>query len=253
MNRSTVLGCEIDRLTMDATLDRCEEIISRGMPEQHVVVNAAKLTMMRKDPKLRAIVRNCALVNADGQAVVWASRLLGDPLPERVAGIDLMLRLLERAEAHGYRIFVLGAREHVLRRAVAQLRDCYPRLVIAGARNGYFDESESAEICDQIRSSRADILFVAMSSPKKEYWIAENRALLGTPFSMGVGGAIDVIAGVTARAPLWVQKVGLEWLFRLLQEPPRLARRYVVTNAQFVWLLAAEVMRRRVFGRPATC
>jgi N-acetylglucosaminyldiphosphoundecaprenol N-acetyl-beta-D-mannosaminyltransferase len=249
-DRVKLLGAEIDRLTMAATLARCEEIIAAGAPEQHVVVNASKLGLMRRDPRLREIVRGCALVNADGQSVVWASRLLGDPLPERVAGIDLMLRLIGLAEERGYRVFVLGAREHVLREALARLQERHPRLQVAGVRNGYFAPAETTEVCTEIRESKADILFVAMTSPGKEYWLAEHRHELGVPLSMGVGGAIDVVAGYTARAPFWAQKAGLEWLFRLLQEPRRLLRRYAVTNTEFVALVAVELVRRRILRRP---
>ena len=140
-------------------------------------------------------------MSADGQSVVWASRLLGDPLPERVAGIDLMAGLLERAERRGYSVYFLGARAEVLERAVERLREKYPRLHVAGARDGYFADDEASEVCDEIRASRADLLFVAMSSPRKEYFLGEYGPNLGAPFVMGVGGSIDVIAGVTRRAP----------------------------------------------------
>jgi len=243
---AVVLGCRIDRLTMEETVARCEEIIAAREPRQHVVVNAAKLTMLQRDTRLREIVADAAIVNADGQSVVWASRLLGDPLPERVAGIDLMHRLLERAEERRYRVFVLGARAEVLDEALVRLRERHPRLVVAGARDGYFTEAESESVCEEIRASKADVLFVAMSSPKKELWVADNLERTGVPLAMGVGGAIDVVAGVASRAPLWAQRAGLEWLFRLAQEPRRLARRYAVTNARFVALVARELVRRRL-------
>ena len=239
-----MLGCEIDRLGMDATVKRCEELIEANGVAQHVVVNAAKLVALRSDERLREIVEECALVNADGQSIVWASRLLRDPLPERVAGIDLMYRLLERAEEKGYRVFVLGAKQEVLERAVAELRRRYPRLEVAGYRHGYFSDSESAAVCAEIRATRPHILFVAMSSPRKEYWLAEHAGELGVPFVMGVGGAIDVVAGLTRRAPGWMQRAGLEWLFRLLQEPGRLWRRYFVSNLQFARLLGKELAQR---------
>lgn len=240
-----VLGCDIDRLDMEATLRRCEELIEAGGPVQHVVVNVAKVVALRDDPRLREIVESCALVNVDGQPLVWASRLLGDPLPERVAGIDLMLRLLERAEERGYRIFILGARQEVLETAVARIRARHPRLEIAGYHHGYFTEEETERVCELIRAAEPHILFVAMSSPRKEYWLAEHAAGLGVPFSMGVGGSIDVVAGTTRRAPLWMQRAGLEWFFRFAQEPLRLGPRYLRTNTRFALLLARELLARR--------
>ena len=243
--RADVLGCSIDRLDMDETLKAVESIIANGEFTQHMAINAAKLVTMHDDPKLTQIVDECGLVNADGQAVVWASRMLGDPLPERVAGIDLMQELLGLAERRAYRVFFLGARREVLETAIKRMREMHPDLIVAGARDGYFRDDEALDVCDEIRTSRADILFVAMSSPRKEYFLGEHGPSLGAPFVMGVGGSIDVIAGITRRAPRAMQKLGLEWLFRLLQEPRRMFRRYAVTN----WRFAVLVARARLTGR----
>ncbi len=243
--QAEVLGCRIDRLDMDASLRRCDELIRAGAPAQHVVVNAAKLVMLQEDRRLRSIVAGCALVNADGQAVVWASRLLGDPLPGRVAGIDLMFRLLALAEQKRYRVFILGARPRVLDRALASIGKLHPGLAIVGARHGYFSEDENESLCAEIRTARADILLVAMPSPRKEYWLAEHGAGLGVALLMGVGGSIDVLAGVTHRAPAWMQRAGLEWSYRLVQEPRRLAGRYVTTNTRFISLVLLELVARR--------
>jgi len=231
---------------MDGTLARCEELIAAGRPAQHVAINAAKLVAMQRDPELREIVAACDLVSADGQAVVWASRLLGDPLPARVAGIDLMHELLGLSERKGYRVFVLGAKKDVLEQAVANAREMYPGLQLAGARDGYFDDDEAATVADEIRAAAPDILFVAMPSPKKEYWLARYGKLIGVPFVMGVGGAVDVLAGQTRRAPRWLQRAGLEWLYRLLQEPRRMVGRYLIGNLRFCML----VLRHLVLGRP---
>jgi N-acetylglucosaminyldiphosphoundecaprenol N-acetyl-beta-D-mannosaminyltransferase len=248
--RATVLGTPLDRLNMRQSLRHCVEAIESGEYLQHVVVNVAKLIALQDDESLREIVHGCALINADGQGVVWASRLLGDPLPERVAGIDLMFNLLAVAEHRGFRVYVLGARAEVLERAVARLRTSYPRLHLAGYRDGYFGESEVDAVCAEIRDAKAQILFVAMSSPRKEYFLGEYGARLGVPFVMGVGGAIDVVAGTTRRAPRILQRLGLEWLFRLLQEPRRLGPRYVATNGRFAALLLGELRsrKRRRFG-----
>ncbi len=242
-DRAVVLGCEIDRLDMTGTVARCRLAIEERRYIQQVSVNAAKLVALRRDPHLRDIVNRCALVNADGQSVVWASRLLGDPLPERVAGIDLMTELLALAEEDSYRVFVLGARPDVLKSAIATLRTRYPDLMIAGYRHGYFLGEESHEVAAEVRTAGADILFVAMSSPRKEEWLGEYGPTLGAHVVMGVGGAIDVVAGVTRRAPDAWQRLGLEWLFRLAQEPRRMFPRYYVTNVQFVALVARDGAR----------
>jgi N-acetylglucosaminyldiphosphoundecaprenol N-acetyl-beta-D-mannosaminyltransferase len=240
--RAVVLGCPIDRLDLEETVARCDHLIRSRAGAQHVVINAAKLVALRRDPRLSAIIERCALVNADGQSVVWASRLLGDPLPERVAGIDVMERLLWLAQEKGYGAYILGARADVLERAVARLQEQYPRLEIVGHHHGWFAEDESRFVCEQIRSARPEILLVAMSSPRKEYWLDRYGPELGVPFMMGVGGAIDVVAGATRRAPRWMQRIGLEWLFRLLQEPRRLWRRYLVTNTRFALLVGRELI-----------
>jgi len=243
--RAEILGCKIDRLDLDQTLTVCSEVIrSRGFA-QHMAINAAKLVAMRNDEKLRESVEGCDLVTADGQAVVWASRLLQDPLPERVAGIDLMAGLLERAPELGYRIYILGARPEVLEAAVARIRAQHLGISIVGYRDGYYDEAEEDAVVVSIAKARPDILFVAMSSPRKEYFLARHGRTMSVPFVMGVGGAIDVVAGITRRAPVILQRCGLEWLFRLAQEPRRLARRYFVTNTRFLLALSREVVKRR--------
>ena len=242
--RADILGCGIDRLDMDATVREVERIIASRRFIQHVSINTAKLVSLHDDAELRRIVEGCGLINADGAGVVWASRLLRDPLPARVAGIDLMHRLLARAEGAGYRVYFLGARADVLQTALERIRERHPRLVIAGARDGYFSDAEATAVATSIRETRPDIVFVAMSSPRKEYFIGTHGEELGAPFVMGVGGSIDVVAGITRRAPRSWQRLGLEWLFRLIQEPRRLFRRYAVTNARFAWLLGRALLPR---------
>lgn len=244
-DRAHILGCEIDRLDMDETVRRCAEIVEAGQPTQHVAVNVAKVVALHDDPRLRDVVERCELVSVDGQPLVWASRLLRDRLPERVAGIDLMFRLLELAQERGYRVYVLGARQEVLETAIARLHERYPGLAVAGYHHGYFSDEESPEICDLVRAAEPHILFVAMSSPRKEFWLAEHARELGVPFSMGVGGSIDVVAGHTKRAPGWMQRTGLEWFYRFIQEPRRLGPRYLRTNARFAAILARALVTRR--------
>lgn len=239
-----MLGCQIDRLDMAQTLARCREIIGQGEYGQQVSISAAKVVAMHHDAELREVIGGCALVNADGQSVVWASRLLGDPLPERVAGIDLMHGLFAMAEREGYGIFILGARRAVLEAAVQRLRKEHPKLHILGYRDGYFSDDEGSLVAAEVRASGAQILFVAISSPRKEYWLGTYGPSLGVPLVMGVGGSIDIVAGVTRRAPHSWQRFGLEWLYRLAQEPRRMLRRYLVSNVRFSILLTEAVVRK---------
>jgi N-acetylglucosaminyldiphosphoundecaprenol N-acetyl-beta-D-mannosaminyltransferase len=231
-------------MDMSQTVARCEELIARREFAQHVAINASKLVAMQRDPELRQIVERCELVSADGQSVVWASRLLGDPLPERVAGIDLMQELFALAERRGFRVFILGAEATVLEQARANIVARHPRLQLVGTRNGYFTEEEGQAVAEEVRNACPDILFVAISSPRKEYWLGRHGRTIDVPFVMGVGGAIDVVAGITRRAPGPLQHLGPEWAYRLAQEPRRLWRRYAVTNLRFGLLLAGALARR---------
>ena len=232
--RLEIFGAPIDAITMTEAVDRAFELAADPFPSQHVVLNAAKVVQMRDDPKLREIIAGCDMVNADGSSIVWASRLLGRPLPERVTGIDLFLRIVERAATTGHRLYFLGATDEVLERMLAGFRSRYPDLVIAGHRNGYWSDDELGQVIADVKSSEADFLFLAIPSPNKEYWLAEHLHELGVPFVMGVGGSFDVTAGLVQRAPTWVQHLGLEWLYRLSQEPKRMWRRYLVGNTRFL-------------------
>jgi N-acetylglucosaminyldiphosphoundecaprenol N-acetyl-beta-D-mannosaminyltransferase len=246
-----VLGCRIDRLTMAETLDRCEQAVLGRRPMQHMAINAAKLVNMQTDPELREVIDQSELVTADGQAVVWASRLLDDPLPERVAGVDLMHNLFALAAVRGYSVYILGAKQEVLETAVANLREQHPRLRFAGYRNGYFGADEWHAIAEEIRQARPDMLFVAISSPTKELFLGRHREQMDVPFVMGVGGGIDIVANLTRRAPALWQRLGLEWLYRLLQEPRRMAKRYVTTNTRFIGAVGRQWLRARLLPTPA--
>jgi N-acetylglucosaminyldiphosphoundecaprenol N-acetyl-beta-D-mannosaminyltransferase len=240
-----VLGCAIDAVDLDEAVAVIEERIVRREPCQHVAINAAKLVRLQRDPRLRDVIEGCELVTADGQAVVWAARILGRPLPGRVTGIDLMDALARRASERGYSGYVLGARAEVLERALAVLRKRYPRLQLSG-HHGYFSLEEEPEIVESIAEAAPDILFVALETPAKEFFLARNRDRLRIPFVMGVGGAVDILGGVRKRAPQQLQRLGLEWAFRLAQEPRRLAGRYVIGNTRFTWLVARELVRQRL-------
>jgi len=241
----TMMGCRIDNLSMEETLVRIEEFIRSGQPHQHVVVNVDKLVKASRDPDLRRIVNECALVNADGMPVVWASRLLGKPLKERVAGIDLFEALMRRAGEKNWRVFLLGAREEVVAAVADTYRRRYPDLAIAGWRNGYWTDEEEAQVAGQVRASGADLLFVAISSPKKEQFLGRWQAEMRIPFAMGVGGTFDVAIGLVRRAPRWMQRAGLEWFYRFLQEPRRMFRRYFIDDMAFIWLFIKEAAGRK--------
>lgn len=223
-----------------------ERIISRGEPTQHVVINASKVNLMEDDPQLRRIVNSCPLINADGASVVWAAKKLGIPLYERVTGIDLFANLIKLAQDKDYRVYLFGAKEEVVKSVKQIIEEDYPGIDIVGYRNGYFTENDNAEIVNDIAKSNADILFVAFSSPKKEYWINQFLEELNVPFVMGVGGSFDVIAGVTKRAPKWMQNHGLEWFYRFIQEPRRMWKRYIVGNVKFVILTHKFRSKRQI-------
>lgn len=236
-----ILNTNIHNLTMRETLAIVEKTIRAKEQLHHVVVNAGKIVAMQSDLQLRQSVNECDLINADGQAVVWASRILGKPLKERVAGIDLMENLVELSHSNDYKIFFLGAKEEVVKTVIEKYTKKYSENIIAGYRNGYFNKGEEANIAKHISDSGANILFVAISSPTKENFLYENKKLLkSVNFVMGVGGSFDVVAGKVKRAPLWMQNSGLEWFYRFIQEPKRMWKRYLVGNSKFIYLVFKE-------------
>ncbi|PGW34034.1 glycosyltransferase [Bacillus cereus] len=240
MNTVKLFNCDVASLNLNETLEQIEQIINTKNYTQHVVINAGKVVLMQDNERLREIVQGCNFINADGQSIVWAAKLLGRPLPERVTGIDIMEELVKKSAEKGYRIFFFGAKEEVVTKTMEHYQTLYPSLQVAGYRNGYFKEDEEQEVVEQIRESKADVLFVAFSSPAKEYFLNKYGPNLNVPFCMGVGGSFDVIAGITERAPVWMQKSGLEWFYRFIQEPGRMWKRYLVGNSRFLALLYKE-------------
>ena len=238
-----LFGIGVAAVTMDEVLPLVDAAIADRRPFQIGVVNAAKVVNMQRDPRLRDDVMASDIVLADGMSLVWASRLVGRPLPERVAGIDLMFRLLERAAEKGHRVFCLGATPEVLAAAVGRFRARHPQLIVAGTQHGYFGVEEEPRVAQAIAASRADIVFIAMTSPRKEQFLAQWSRQLDVPVWHGVGGSFDVAAGKVARAPILWQRLGLEWLYRVKQEPRRLWKRYLVTNTLFARLLLREWLR----------
>ncbi len=241
---TSVLDCVIDALTFEQTVALVDGLIRAGKPAQAFLVNADTLLRVRDDDRLRAIVSRCVPVCADGQSVVWAARLLGKRLPGRVAGPDLFDALLALAVREAYSVYLLGAKPGIAEEAARKVVALHPGLKIVGTHHGYFD-LEDVAVVDAVRRAHPDILFVGMPSPRKEYWVSENLDRLGVPFTLGVGGTFDVVAGVRTRAPMWMQRAGLEWVCRLCQEPRRMWRRYLVGNARFVALVVREFYERQ--------
>jgi exopolysaccharide biosynthesis WecB/TagA/CpsF family protein len=233
-----VLGVPIHALTFAAFLDQIAAWIAEGQPRQVCTVNPEYIMLAQRDVLLYLILSRADLCVADGVGVLWAARRLGRALPERVTGSDGVLKIAERAARDGWRLFLLGAAPGVAARTAQMLQDRYPGLQIAGVHAGTPSAQDEDEIATLIAASRADVLFVAFGQGKQDHWIARNLPRLNVNVAIGVGGSFDFIAGVRQRAPIWMQQAGLEWLFRLIQQPSRWRR--MLRLPQFV----IEVLRR---------
>ena len=242
MNKKiTFLNIPIDAITMRETLNRVEQAIASNNQIHHTVVNASKVVLMQTDDVLEKSVVEADIINADGQGIVWGANILGNYIPERVSGIDLMESLVKIASKESYKCFFFGATEEVVTKLVNIYKEQYSEDIIAGYRDGYFDRGEEEKIANQIADSGANILFVAITSPKKEIFLnTYKKQLQKVNFIMGVGGSFDVIAGKVKRAPLWMRNIGFEWLFRLMQEPLRMWRRYLIGIPKFILLVVKE-------------
>jgi N-acetylglucosaminyldiphosphoundecaprenol N-acetyl-beta-D-mannosaminyltransferase len=235
-----LFGLRIDSLTLLDTLDRVDELVRSGGAHQQVSINVDKIVKASKSPALRDIVNACSLVNVDGMPVIWASRLLGNPVRARIAGIDLFEAIMRAAPARGWRIYLLGAKPEVVSATRRHFEGTCPGIRIVGARDGYWKPEEELAVVEAVAEARPDILFVALGSPRKEEFLAMHQTRMKIPFAMGVGGSFDVFAGNARRAPRWIQKVGLEWFYRFCQEPRRLFRRYFIEDMGFLGLLWKE-------------
>lgn len=234
------LEYKIDNLSMNETLDYIEDAIDN---HRHIIredLNAAKIVWMKKDPNYAKLIMNADLINADGQSVVIASKWLGSPIKERVSGVDLMENLVSLAYKKNYKIFFFGAKEEIVQTVVKNYSKKYSSSIIAGYRNGYFSKDDEATIAGEIKKSGANIVFIGISSPLKEQFVHQYKNRMGSNLLMGVGGSFDVVSGNISRAPLWMQKAGLEWFYRFLQEPRRMWKRYLYTNSMFLWLVLTE-------------
>jgi len=243
-----LLGVDLFALTMPEVLNICTDHIAKRRRLLIGVVNAAKIVNAGRNPQLRAALNQADMVLADGAPIVWLSKMVGKPLPERVAGIDIMFELLKEADRKNYGIYFLGARPAVVEEVVRVVRKDYPGVRVAGYRDGYFSEQEEQSVAENVKSSQADILFVAISPPQKEIFLGKWLEFMNVPVCHGVGGSFDIVAGVAKRAPVWMQKCGLEWLYRVIQEPRRMWKRYLVTNTIFIMLSIRAIVSFH-FGR----
>ena len=202
--------------------------------------------MMRRDTELRQACIAGDLILADGMSVVWTSRLTNTPFPERVAGVDLMTKILAAGAKRGLSAYFLGAKREVVSKLAERCATDFAGLKVAGYRDGYFSPADHPAIVAEIRALEPHFLFVGMPSPFKEAWCEKNRESLGVPVIMGVGGSFDVLAGYVRRAPRWLQSIGMEWSWRLMMEPRKMWKRYLTTNAEFLWIAGRETVMRRL-------
>jgi N-acetylglucosaminyldiphosphoundecaprenol N-acetyl-beta-D-mannosaminyltransferase len=233
----------MDVASMQETVEVIREAVQEDRFIQHVVVNVAKLVNMQRDEALKESVESCDIINIDGMGVVYGARFLGEDIPERVAGVDLFDELLGMSAAQGFPVFLLGAKQEIVETTARKVEEKHPGLKLAGYHHGYFWDDEEA-VVEEIKQSGAKLLFVAITSPKKENFINRWQDRLGVNFVMGVGGTFDVVAGKVKRAPKWMQKAGLEWSYRVLQEPRRMFKRYLVTNSLFAKYLLKQKFKQ---------
>jgi len=222
--RVDILGVPIDVLTMDQAIQRIEGFIQKETPHQVITANAEMVMHAQEDPEFKELLLKADLVTGDGAGVVWASRKTGPRLPERVTGVDLVNNLLPLAAQNGYGIFLFGSAPGIAEEAGRKMQENFPTLKIVGIENGYFQPQNEQTIVEKIRQSGAKILLVALGFPRQEKWIQKHLHNLGVPVAIGVGGTLDVFSGRVLRAPVWMQKSNLEWLYRLLKEPQRAMR-----------------------------
>ena len=219
-----VLNVPVDAVNMEETLELVTAFIGERVSHVIVTANAEMVMQATEDEELYNILAQADLVLADGIGVVWAARHQGSCLPERVAGADLVNRLLAMAAAQGYKVFFLGAAPGVAEQAAQKVRSQYKNIEICGTRDGYFTPETEPSVITAITEASPDILLAGLGVPRQEKWLWKHKDILRVPVCIGVGGVLDVLAGVTRRAPIWMQKSGLEWLYRLVKQPWRIGR-----------------------------
>lgn len=221
---TTILGNRVDALTLAAAVARVGDFIASGSSHHIVTMNAEIAYLAYREPRLQEVINSADLVTADGSGILWAARSLGTPLPERVTGIDLLQALAAEGARQGWRFFLYGAAPGVAAAAAKRLQQEHPGLIIAGTSHGYLGPDAMPILVAEIQAARPHILLVGLGAPKQEYWIAAHLQELQVPVAMGVGGSFDVLAGRVQRAPLWMQRLNLEWLYRVIKEPKRVKR-----------------------------
>jgi len=238
-----ILGVAIDVLDMGQTVRKIEEFIGEGRPHQVVTANAEMVILAGESQEFREILNSADLVTGDGAGVVWAAKKVGQSLPGRVTGVDLIENLLPVAAEKGYSFFLFGSAPGVAQEAAEKMQEKFPALKIVGVENGYFLPEEEEKIVAKIRLARPQILLVALGFPKQEKWIKKHLTSLGVPVAIGVGGTLDVLSGKVLRAPLWMQRVNLEWLYRFAKQPQRVGR--MLALPKFVWRVLNNTKKRR--------
>ena len=223
-NKVDILGVRVDALTMAEAVSRAERYMDERACVMIATANAEMIMRATHDEELRDILNHAALVVPDGAGTVWAAHHLGAEMPERVAGYDLAQELMRRAPEKKRRIYFFGSAPGVADKAKKKAEELYPGIEIVGTRNGYFRPSDEEDILKEIRERKPDLLLAALGVPKQEKWLNAHREELGVPLSIGVGGTLDVMAGVMKRAPRWMQRAKLEWLFRGMLQPKRAGR-----------------------------
>ncbi|MEQ8201435.1 MAG: WecB/TagA/CpsF family glycosyltransferase [Syntrophomonadaceae bacterium] len=237
-----ILGCRVDILNTAQCLDKITELVDARKTAHVITLNAEIVYQAQTNRELLGIINEAAVVTPDGIGIVWGGRQLGYVIPERVSGIDLLYSICETAPTRKWKIYLLGSSPGVADEAGGQLKARFPGLHICGSHHGYFQPSEVASIIADINHSQADILVVSLGAPKQEIWISQNKDDLAVPVCIGVGGSLDVIAGNKKRAPGWMIRMNLEWLYRLLAEPSRWRRQLALPK--FVLLILQSKYRR---------
>lgn len=221
---TSIFGVNVSKLDMKGTVAVLERAVASKKPHQVITANPIMIMAALESEENMRAMREAELIVPDGAGVVWAAEEFGDPVAERVAGFDLLHELMKRGEELGWTAYLLGAAEEVVQEAAGRLQKQYPKVRIVGVRNGYFGAAENAGVIESIRQAQPDLLFVARDAKTQEPWIARHKHELGASVIMGVGGSFDVISGKTKRAPIFMQKLRLEWFYRLAKEPSRLPR-----------------------------
>jgi N-acetylglucosaminyldiphosphoundecaprenol N-acetyl-beta-D-mannosaminyltransferase len=243
----SILGCRIDALDAAAAVDRISGWIRERRPAHVVTLGTEMAALAARDDRYRETINGADLVVPDTVGVVWASRMVGRPLPERVAGIDLVEAVLAANASRGLRVFVLGAGAGAAEAAAQSLATRFPGVVIAGMHHGFFAADHDDDVARLVRGANANLVVVALGFPNQEYWIQENLKSIGGAVCIGVGGAVDVWAGRAARAPSGWRNLGLEWLYRLIREPNRFRRQLALPR--FAFLVLAQALRGRTANR----